>query len=399
MYNFVSITNSYQMNIKRELICISTILLLCAGVTAAQEDTGWTVEVIENNKARHFHETMPAGQYSGITYIGDNTFAVVSDDDPGYGFHLWKMELDSVNGQVMAMENLGFRGDGGEKKHDLEGIAYDPYARTLWISNENEHAVVELDMEGQPTGRRIDMPDSIKESITSNRSLEALCYDAQSRTLWVGIESTIKLDGEASTATNGKPSLCRIMAYDEQLRMTKSIRFKTQTPKGQEEAKVFAMGISAMASIGDGYLLVLEREARVPEQLLGATATARIYIINAAATPDGEIAEKRLLATIETKANLLKQDWANFEGMALTPADAHGNRVLMLVADSQGQYKGLLKDWVKTLKIREIRHTTEAHNKAAEVHDKSTEPHGKAVKEENKAVEVQETSEKKEEKQ
>ena len=387
------------MNILRELICITTLLLICIGATAAQEEAGLTVEVIENNKARHFHKELPKGQYSGITYIGDSIFAVVSDDDPGYGFHLWKVAFDSENGQVMMIEDLGFRHDGGDQRHDLEGIAYDPHARTLWISNEKEHAIVELNLEGQLTGRRIDMPDSIKQNISDNSSLEGLCYDAQSRTLWVAIESTIKLDGEASTATNGKPSLCRIMAYDEQLRMTKSIRFKTQTPKGQEEAKVFAMGISAMASIGDGYLLVLEREARVPEQLLGATATARIYIINAAATPDGEIAEKRLLATIETKANLLKQDWANFEGMALTPADAHGNRVLMLVADSQGQYKGVLKDWVKTLKIREIRHTAEAHDKAAEVHDKSTEPHGKAVKEENKAIEVQETSEKKEEKQ
>ena len=365
MYNFVSITNSYQMNIKRELICISTILLLCAGVTAAQEDTGWTVEVIENNKARHFHETMPAGQYSGITYIGDNTFAVVSDDDPGYGFHLWKMELDSVNGQVMAMENLGFRGDGGEKKHDLEGIAYDPYARTLWISNENEHAVVELDMEGQPTGRRIDMPDSIKESITSNRSLEALCYDAQSRTLWVGIESTIKLDGEASTATNGEPSICRIMAYDENLQMVKNIRFKTEAPSKRHEAKAYAMGISALASLGDGHLLVLEREARVPEQLIGATATARIYIINEAATADGEIAEKTLLATIETKANILRQDWANYEGMALMPADDEGNRELVLVADSQRRYKGVLKDWIKTLKIREIRPKAVSYDETA----------------------------------
>ena len=61
--------------------------------------------------------------------------------------------------------------------------------------------------------------------------------------------------------------------------------------------------------------------------------------------------QKRLLTEFRTKINITKRSFANYEGICAGPKLADGRQVLFLVADSQNQYKGWLKDWFKTIVI------------------------------------------------
>ena len=61
--------------------------------------------------------------------------------------------------------------------------------------------------------------------------------------------------------------------------------------------------------------------------------------------------DKQLLTEWRTKLTLFSRSLANYEGMCLGPVLADGSRVIILVADSQNQYGGVLKDWLKSLKL------------------------------------------------
>ncbi len=67
--------------------------------------------------------------------------------------------------------------------------------------------------------------------------------------------------------------------------------------------------------------------------------------------PD-QVLEKELVAEFRTKLNLLRQNLANYEGMCLGPKLADGSRLLIMVSDSQNRYKGILRDWFRTVVVR-----------------------------------------------
>ena len=60
---------------------------------------------------------------------------------------------------------------------------------------------------------------------------------------------------------------------------------------------------------------------------------------------------KMLMAEWMTAIGLLDVSIANYEGMCLGPRLADGGQVIVLIADSQNQYAGVLSDWIKTLVI------------------------------------------------
>ena len=323
-----------------------SIFLFLAATISAQTD----VTVTNINGQKSFGAKVPAGEYSGITHIAADTFAVVSDKSEGHGFFLMKIQTDEATGEIRDVQNLGYKGT-GSGHHDIEGIAYNPHTSKLFISQEADNTISELTLDGKLTGRKISFPDSIANNIRSNMSIESLCYDADWHLLWTATEGPLKQDGEAATATNGKESTVRLFAFDDSLHQTVWYRYKTDKPSSTAQARTFALGVSDLASIGKGRLLVLEREARVTVNYIGSSTITKLYLVDTKDASIGGILPKRLLFSFQTKLSLLRQDWANYEGMCLLPTDSKGQRTLMMVSDSQGQYRGVLKDWFKSIKI------------------------------------------------
>ena len=262
--------------------------------------------------------------YSGIAPIGDNRYAVVSDKSQEDGFFIFTLHIDTLKGKISRIENEGFRSS-GLKNRDMEAIAYRPSSRTLFISGEADNEVYEYTLDGQRTGRQLEMPDCFKQA-ERNCGLESLTYDTLSHRFYTTTERPLPGD-----------SLLRIQAFADNLMPIRQYLYRPDAPISRK----YYHGLSELCAIGDGRLLVLERQLRVPKLKIGSKSVVRIYEVR----PDGsDVLQKRLLTEIVTRANLISRRFANYEGLC-----APRPGWLLLIADSQNQYKGLLRDWFQLL--------------------------------------------------
>lgn len=279
----------------------------------------WT-SVIIAQKPQRFHKALPAGNYSGITALGNNRYAVVSDKSETEGFFILHIETDSAKGCITSLENEGFQSSGLPNR-DVEGICYRPTTNTVFISGEKDNEVYEYTLDGKRTGQRLEMPDIFKKA-GHNYGLESLTYDRKRHLFYTTSERVLKGD-----------SLLRIQSFSDNLKPGFCYYYKPDEPI----SKKHFYGVSELCALEDGRLLVLERQIHVPKLKLGASTIIRIY----ETTPtDKPILEKRLVKEFRTRLSLTSRKFANYEGLC----EIQGNR-LLLIADSQNRFKGFLRDW------------------------------------------------------
>lgn len=276
---------------------------------------------------QHFPRQIPAGNYSGICSIGDGLFAVVDDKHREDGFYLFRFDIDMQNNRITKAENMGYRSCGLANR-DMEGICYRPSSRTLFISGEADNEVLEYDLEGKRTGRKLNMPARFKQA-GSNQGIEALTYDTLSHQFFLTTERPLPGD-----------SLLRIQAFNDNLQPTHQYLYEPDHGLSPKHTH----GVSSLCAMGDGRLLVLERQVRVPRMRLDATTVISIYEVRPA--QNEKMLTKKLINRFHTRLSVLNRKFANYEGMcALSP------NCLLLVADSQNQYKGVLRDWFLLLNL------------------------------------------------
>ena len=302
-----------------------------------------------------FPDSIPAGGYSGITWLGGDLYAVVSDNVQGDGYHLFQIRLDSI-GRILSARNLGFKGNTG-KAIDCEDVAWVPSLGTLFVCGEKDNQIRELTLEGVPTGRQLPLPE-VFSGTSAAYGIEALTYNAVTHRFWTTSESTLRSDGERATATNGVVNKLRLLAFDDQLKPQGQYLYEMDVPMAEAQPQHFAFGVSALTALDDGRLLVLEREFAVPESKIGSFVNCKIYLVNpedsSCLVGSDNISacqplQKELLVEWMTAIGLLDFSIANYEGMCLGPRLPDGGQVVVLVADSQNQYGGILADWLKTL--------------------------------------------------
>jgi hypothetical protein len=273
---------------------------------------------------QRFHRELPPGNYSGICCIGDGRFAVVDDKAAEDGFYVFRIAIDEKKGRIIDIENEGYRSSGLPNR-DMEGICYCPSTQTLFISGETDNEVYEYSLDGQRTGRQLAMPPEFKKA-SKNCGLEALTYDCRRHLFFTTTEQPLPGD-----------TLLRIQTFGDDLQPRQQYLYRPDDAEGQIH------GVSAMCALDDGRLLVMERQIRVPKLKLGARAVTHIYEI---VLPDeGGIVEKRLVKEIKTRLSLTSRRFANCEGIC-EPSPG----LLLIVADSQNRYRGVLRDWFLLLK-------------------------------------------------
>ena len=285
------------------------------------------LQVIENRQYA-FPHTIPAGNYSGITWLGGDLYAVVSDKSEEDGFFVFEIKLDMQTGEIRSVRNMGFRSSGYANRDD-EGIAYNNNTNTIWISGEADNLIREYNPDGSRTGRTVPQTDIYKR-LPGNLGLEALSYNAHNKELWTCNES----------------DTVYIQSYNELLQPVHTCRYHMDAPEANKaKALFYAHGIGTLCALDDGTVLLLEREFFVPHKKIGSFVNCKLFHY----IPGKH--EKNLLARWKTKLNLTSRNLANYEGMCLGPTLNDGSRVILLVADSQNQYAGVLKDWIKSLKL------------------------------------------------
>ncbi|WP_052342148.1 esterase-like activity of phytase family protein [Xylanibacter brevis] len=278
-----------------------------------------------SQRFQKFPREIPAGNYSGICAIGDDCYAVVSDKADEDGFFVFKMQIDTLRGKIRKVENRGFR-KSGLPNRDMEGVCYCPSSNSLFISGERDNEVFEYTLDGQRTGRRLALPEVFRRA-ESNYGLEALTYDRVRHLFFTTTEHPLKGD-----------SVLRIQSFADNLLPAKQYFYRPDDPQG----KVYLHGVSELCALSDGRLLVVERQVYVPRLKIGAKSIVRVYAVYPG---DSACLEKHLVKEIRTRLTLTKRKFANVEGMCEIASG-----LWMMVADSQDQYKGVLRDWFLLMK-------------------------------------------------
>ena len=278
------------------------------------------------HKPQHFSKQLPAGNYSGIAPLGSDRYAVVSDKSVEDGFFIFRLRIDTLKGKILEASNEGFYSC-GLKNRDMEAVVFRPSTNTLFISGETDNEVFEYALNGRRTGKRLQMPDCFKQA-SRNVGLESLAYDTLAHRFYTTSEHTLKGD-----------SLLRIQSFDDQLRPQRQYLY---CPDGPISQKYFH-GVAELCATGNGKLLILERQIRVPRLKIGAKTIIRIYEV----TPSEDVfLTKTLVTEFKTRINLFSRRFANYEGLCMP-----FNGWLLLVADSQDQSHGLLRDWFRLISI------------------------------------------------
>ena len=226
------------------------------------------------NKQHHFPKTVPAGNYSGITWLGGNRYAVVNDKARTAGFHLMTITTDPATGNIKDVRADAFMTN-QQPNRDEEGICYFPQNNTVFVSGEADGHIIEYQLDGQLTGRKMNIP-SIFNVTHGNRGFEALTYNATTHRFWTTTENTLKADGEKPNITRRIPNLLRFQSFNDDLKPCEQYYYLTDTTdvKGTEGKNT--LGVSGLAALDDGQLVVLEREVHRTPNEIGSYAHVKL---------------------------------------------------------------------------------------------------------------------------
>ena len=379
------------------LRCNILSIFLAFSLLAGAQD--W--KVVRENSQKAFPNTVAAGNYSGIAHLYDDIYAVVSDKSDSALYFNFRIQVNPKTGELEQVENLGFteRTDGtlndGKPWQGLEkGFDHEAIVKvsdsTLVIASEGycrlkEYPILPISADAAKVGYQQNLWESRWPSseFYPNYNFESLAFDSVRQYLWTIPESTLRKDGQPATPQNGLPNQLRLMRldwgkmkenrnkeeYSEQVSSKKDSRYmmtyayQMDQPSTHKKADIYVMGVSELCALPDGQLLVLEREAFIPKIKIGAFCKCKLYLINPLNSEEFSMKEKfssdtpflkkRLLTEWKTGLSLSKRSFANYEGMCLGPKLADGSQVIILLSDSQNQYAGVLKDWFKTIVVRQ----------------------------------------------
>lgn len=388
------------------------ILAVCLGCSClVAEAQGW--QVVRENPQKSFPKTVAAGNYSGITHLHDDIYAVVSDKSDSALYFNFRIQVNPETGDLEHVENLGFVYplDGNAWHGKEKGLDHEAIVRvsdsTLVVASEGycrlkEYPIIRLSAEPSAEPSAGQNPCDTSSAFANRRlwerkwnsadfypnyNFESLAFDSVRQCLWTVSESTLRKDGQPSTPQNGLANKLRLMAFDWRKRKglsagdgttgalsqmptdealpqmpTATYAYQMDEPSTSKTAQTYVMGVSELCALPDGQLLVLEREAFIPKIKLGAFCKCKLYLIDPLHSEnisiDGELNEKtpylkkRLLTEWKTVMTLSRHTFANYEGMCLGPKLEDGAQVVILLSDSQDQYAGVLKDWFKTIVIK-----------------------------------------------
>lgn len=313
---------------------------------------------------------IPAGNYSGITQIEGDRYALVSDKQKADGWSevdisflpsgdLDNMQFISQNYNNQTLGNI----------RDAEGITYIP-GKGFYVGAENDQQLLELSEKGKPTGVGLSVPSSFAPTnIFSNYGFESLTYDKEKEIFWTTTEQGLKSDVPApSSPENRTPTLLRLQSFDCNLKPLRQYAYKTDVPKSKHRGRHYAFGVSEMLVVNDTTLLVMERELNIPQRYNRSCCNIRIYSVNPEqhhpitdttiplSKMDSTVfLPKKLVCSFSTGFRLFgKKNLANYEGMCLGPKLENGSQTVLLVSDSQNRAgKALfhLKDYIRVVKF------------------------------------------------
>ena len=333
--------------------------------------TGLCAQEVQSFKQHNMKRWgIPAGNYSGITHIEGDRYALVSDKQEADGWTEVSISfLPSGDIDRMAFIAQHYDAETVGKARDSEGIAYVP-ERGFFVCAEDDQRILELSENGTPTGRSLSVPACYSTSnIFHNYGFESLAYNANQGIFWTTTEQGLKSD-MASPATHDSPTpiLLRLQSFGANLQPMRQFAYMTEVPLTNLKPRLFAFGVPELLVLDDTTLIVMERELNIPRRYNRTRCNIRLFTVNPhpdkaitdTSLPLGEMDRndflpKKPLHAFSTKIHFIgKKNLANYEGMCLGPRLADGKQTILLIADSQNRAGNLffhLKDYIKAIVI------------------------------------------------
>ena len=353
----------YNIEIKSKLaLCTLAITLFTLSSFAQQ------VKICGQTKLNKWG--IAPGNYSGISHVRDNLYAIVDDKDAVDGFKLLTLDINRENGKILnasLSEPEGMkerRAKGENTKRDCEGVAYFPEKNTVFVSSEEEQRILEYTIEGRLTGRELAIPSIMqRDKIVSNLGFESLTYNDKQKRFWTTTESTLPADGKQSSPHN--PLIynrLRFVGFDNTLKAVESFVYQMDLLKATNKSATSLYGVPSLLALDDGRIIVMEREGCFPKLQYGSWVRIKLYIVNpklsklvSLDTPmtrvgDDSIMNKELICEFVTRLRLGSMNLSNYEGMCLGPRLNDGRQTLILIADSQngmGNWMYHIKDHIR----------------------------------------------------
>jgi hypothetical protein len=272
---------------------------------------------------------------------------VVNDKSPTAGFYLMTIETDRMTGELLRVSEDSFL-TSGLPNRDEEGVCYLPHTQTLFVSSEADGQIVEYNLQGQLTGRKLNIPEVFKTAY-SNRGFEALTYQQKTHRFWTTSESTLQADGDKPTIDKKIKNRLRFQSFGDDLQPKEQYWYETDSAIVKKRKGTSIMGVGGLAALEDGRIVVLERELYFPKKQIGSYCLVKLYVVNPTQQQPGELLNKSLLTTFRTRFNITCHNFANYEGICVGPKLADGRQLLILICDSQNQFHGVMRDWFKTI--------------------------------------------------
>lgn len=279
---------------------------------------------------------------SGVAWLGaDRYVAVLDNSDRLVGFAL---EL-ARDGKPLAVRELTAVRVGAV--HDFEDVVVcpAPFRRAvnavgpcLLLAEEDTPAIRAVAQGGGDLLGSVPLPELLARR-RPNRGLEALAVDPDDGGIWTANEEALAGDGPGPREGGGTTvRLVRVPPPAEPRRPTRQYAYDVEPPHAF--ARVFPgdplAGVCAIAALGGGRLLVLERSAGpgLPPFL------SRLYLVDTARADDVSAVARDLAAHAArrpTKRLLWEEPLGcNVEGLCLGPPLAAGGQAVVAVADNGG---------------------------------------------------------------
>lgn len=297
----------------------------------------------------------PLRDYSGITWMGGNTFLIIDDKSDGFFYLQIRTDRES---NIVSAELGPFIATPAFSNSDIEGIAYNPTDKTVFLSEEKLQRIEGFSLSGKYK-KRIDVPQIFMAANGSNRGFESLTYCRVGGKYWTTTEDGLPQDG--GLPGYGKDSFVRLQEFNSDLSVGRQYAYRIDPPKGSGgDALVY--GVSDMACLPDGSLLVMEREAN--SDWFFSYMDTRIYRVIPAGGFDVSsfsklseaysahreiVLEKTLLWSHST--NFL--DPTNYEGICLGRRMSNGDYQVFIISDAgAGSYNQ--KQYLQAFLLRGI---------------------------------------------
>ena len=319
------------------------------------------------------HWGIAPANYSGITRVDSLTYAVIDDKSPLDGFYLFTISQNPTSGKILSVSRSALHSAYPKSKEDsilrsrsdCEDVVFVPHLGTFFIAQEEMAQVKEYKRDGAPTGRSLQIPEFFNRSHQRNNGgFEALAYDHHARAFWLTTENALLSDTLFHDNQNNPVHMLRLMRFGENLQPNGQWIYLMEPSARPANSLYYAYGVSAMTALGNGKLLVMERELAIPKSYVGGWCKIRVFMV----TPTKEmrldphsagdqpyskwVLPKREIFQFATRILPFASDYANYEGMCLGPTLSDGRPTLLLINDSQaaaGNALYHLKDYIKVV--------------------------------------------------